>query len=85
METPHEYGDRTALPETRTAKPAEEEYEVEKIITERRTKKGLEYLVRWEGYGPLYATWEPRRSLRNAPEVISLWRRSRSKEAKKRG
>ena len=85
VETPREYGDRTALPETRTAKPAEEEYEVEKIIAERRTKKGLEYLVRWEGYGPLYDTWEPKRSLRNAPEVISLWRRRRSEEAEKRG
>ena len=64
---------------------AEEEYEVDKIIVERRTKKGLAYLVRWEGYGPLYNTWELKRSLWNAPEVISLWHRHRSEEAEKKG
>lgn len=81
VETPQEYGKRATLPETRSSKSAEEEYEVEKIIAERRTKKGLEYLVRWEGYGPLYDTWEPKRALRNAPEVVSLWQRRKSEGA----
>jgi len=78
IELPLEYSKRTTLPETWASRLAEEEYEVEKIITERCTKKGLEYLVRWDGYGPLYNTWEPKRSLRNAPEVVSWWQRCKS-------
>lgn len=78
-DSPSEYGDRYTLPETRTSKPAQEEYEVEKIIAEKRTKKGVEYLVRWAGYSPLYDTWEPRRALTNAPEVVSKWKRTRDK------
>ena len=85
VEAPPEYGERATLPETRTRKPAEEEYEVEKIIAERRTKKGLEYLIRWEGYSPLYDTWEPKRSLKNAPEVVSLWQKRKADEATRDG
>lgn len=85
VEAPQEYGERTTLPETRMRRPAEDEYEVEKIVAERRTKKGLEYLVRWEGYSPLYDTWEPKRSLRNVPEVVSLWQRRKADEATRGG
>lgn len=46
-------------------------------MAERRTKKGLEYLVRWEGYSPLYDTWEPRKALTNAPEIVAKWQRQR--------
>ena len=74
--SPAEFGDRSSLPETRTKQPEQEEYEVEKIIAERCTKKGLEYLVRREGYSPLYDTWEPKRALTNAPEVVAKWLRS---------
>ena len=81
VEAPPEYGERTTLPETRTSKPAEEEYKVEKIIAERRTKKGVGYLVRWQGYSPLYDTWESKRALRNAPEVVSLWQKRKADEA----
>lgn len=75
--SPVEYGNRSTLPETRTKQPEQEEYEVERIIAERRTKKGLEYLVRWEGYSPLYDTWEPKRALTNAPDIVAKWQRSR--------
>ena len=75
-DSPSEFGVRYTLPETRPTKPAQEEYEVEKIIAERRTKKGVEYLIRWAGYSPLYDTWEPKRALKNAPEVISKWKRT---------
>ena len=83
VEAPEEYGERVTLPETRTRRPAEDEYEVERIVAERRTKKGLEYLVRWEGYSPLYDTWEPKRSLRNAPEVVSLWQKRKADETER--
>ena len=65
------------MPETRTASPAKEEYEVDRIMAERRTKRGLEYLVRWEGYSPLYDTWEPKNALKNAPEVVAKWQKLR--------
>ena len=78
-DSPPEYGKRYNLPETRTTRPAQEEYEVERIVAERRTKKGVEYLVRWAGYSPLYDTWEPKRALTNAPEVISKWKRTGDK------
>ena len=74
-ESPTKFGTRTTLPETRTASPAKDEYEVDQIIAERRSKKGMEYLVRWEGYSPLYDTWEPKRALRNAPEVVAKWQK----------
>ena len=75
-DSPGEYGERLSLPETRTTKPTQDEYEVEKIVAERRTKKGIEYLVRWAGYSPLYDTWEPKRALTNAPEVVSKWKKA---------
>jgi len=81
VEMPQEFGERTTVPETRTCKPVEEEYKVEKIVMERRSKNSLEYLVRWEGYSPLYDTWEPKRSLKNAPEVVSLWQKRKANDA----
>ena len=80
-EPPQGFGVRTTLTETQTHRPLEDEYEVEKIVTERHTKKGLEYLVRWEGYSPLYNTWELKWSLKNAPKLISLWQRHKADEA----
>lgn len=59
-DSPAEYGERYNLPEMRMMKPMQEEYEVERIIAERRTKKGIEFLVCWVGYSPLYNTWEPK-------------------------
>ncbi|KAK5860532.1 hypothetical protein PBY51_022000 [Eleginops maclovinus] len=38
----------------------EEFYEVERVVDRRRSKKGgLEYLVRWRGFGSEGDTWEP--------------------------
>ncbi|XP_060901532.1 chromodomain Y-like protein [Labrus mixtus] len=38
----------------------EDFYEVERIVDQRRSKKGkVEYLVRWRGYGSDGDTWEP--------------------------
>lgn len=74
-ESPTEFGAQTILLETHTASDAKEEYEVEQIIAERWTRKGLEYLVRWVGYSPLYDTWEPKKALTNAPEIVAKWQR----------
>jgi hypothetical protein len=47
-----------------------EEYEVEKILDSRKTRRKLHYLVLWKGYPISEATWEPAENLLNAPEVV---------------
>src|SRR5260370_12708091 len=46
----------------------EVKYEVDKILGHRfkQTRKCMEYLVRWKGYGPDHDTFEPESHLRNA-------------------
>ena len=36
----------------------EEEYEMERIIAQRTTKKGTQYLVKWVGWPAEDSTWE---------------------------
>ena len=58
------------------------EYEVEKIVAERR-KKGrngrriLQYLTRFKGYSEDYDEWLTGNQLKNAPEPLEIWRRSK--------
>ena len=58
------------------------EYEVEKIVAERR-KKGrngrqiLQYLMRFKGYSEDYDEWLTGNQLKNAPEPLEIWRRSK--------
>jgi len=70
------WGNRTVMQESRRQKPASEEYSVESIIGHRRGKRGMEWLVRWEGYGPQFDTWEPTSFLRNAPIVLNEYKRA---------
>ena len=72
------WGERTVMKESNRQKPASEEYSVEAIIGHRRKKRGLEWLVWWEGYGPQFDTWEPTSCLRNAPLVLSEYKRAHS-------
>ena len=53
-------------------------YDVERIIDHRYVKRGrgpqkLQYLVKWEGYGPEHDSWEPEVNLRDAPEPLSKY------------
>jgi transposase InsO family protein len=72
------------------------EYEVEGVIghrfTKSGTKRGVDYLIRWAGYGPDSDTFEPRESLMlSIPELVLAYdaehhivlpkRRSRSSRA----
>ena len=70
------WGNRTVMKESSHPKPASEEYVVEAIIGHRRKKRGLEWLIRWEGYGPQFDTWEPTSCLKNAPIVLSEYKRA---------
>jgi hypothetical protein len=51
-----------------------EEYEVEKIVEERKRNGRLMYRIRWKGYGAEDDTWQTPRDLRNAPELIKEWK-----------
>jgi hypothetical protein len=71
--SPEEFGERTVLPETRMKKPAAKEFIVEKILSHEFGWKGIRYLVRWEGYGPQFDTWEPRSHLKNSPRILAKY------------
>jgi hypothetical protein len=54
----------------------EDEYEVDKILDHRKSRRSYEFLVRWVGYSPEHDTWEPEANLKNAPNVLKeYWRR----------
>lgn len=44
----------------------QEEYEVASIVAHRHKRKGVEYLVRWKGYGAESDTWQRASDLENA-------------------
>ena len=70
------WGERTVMRESRRQKPASKEYTVEAIIGHHKKKRGMEWLIRWEGYGPQFDTWEPTSCLRNAPIVLNEYKRA---------
>jgi transposase InsO family protein len=55
----------------------EDEWEVEKIIRQRRNKGRQEYLVKWSGYSDSENTWEPATHLTNCRELLHAFRGSR--------
>ena len=70
------WGVRTTMKESSCPKEASEEYAVEAIVGHHWTKCGIEWLVRWEGYGPQFNTWEPTSFLKNTPIVLSEYKRA---------
>ena len=52
------------------------EYEVESILDSRIIPRlGLQYLIKWKGYGRKENSWEPVRNLSNAKSAISSFHR----------
>lgn len=74
-----EFGDREMLPETRWLAPAQELYEVERIIAHDRRRLGkrkvLMFLVRWKDYPASQDTWEPESHLANARVLLREYKR----------
>lgn len=51
----------------------EEEFEVEAILDCRKRRNGIQYLIKWKGYGPEDNSWEPENNL-HAPELLQTFR-----------
>lgn len=82
-ESPEEFGARSLMADTRDNKLATEEYEVEKIVGDRydKRRKTWMWLVRWKDYGAQFDTWQTHRDLRNAPEMLKEYLKSKGKRA----
>jgi hypothetical protein len=77
--TRHVPNDPTLFPDRELTRPGpilgddgEEEYNVEKIVDSRRRGRGIQYRVRWTGYGPDQDSWLPRRSLDDTV-ALDVW------------
>src|SRR3984893_15160815 len=46
------------------------QYGIEEILKSRKRGRGIQYLVKWEGYPHEDNTWEPKKNLVQAPEAI---------------
>jgi hypothetical protein len=46
------------------------EFTIEKILDETVLNDVHYYLVQWEGYAPIYNTWEPEENFANAQEIL---------------
>ncbi|KAG0742531.1 hypothetical protein G6F62_011090 [Rhizopus arrhizus] len=60
----------------RPRKAEPEEYEVERIVDHRvigKTKKKIEYFIKWKGYSTKHNTWEPASAFFNAKSVVQKY------------
>jgi hypothetical protein len=54
----------------------EEEWKIEEIIDKCRHGQGLQYLVKWSGYGDEENLWLPRRKFENC-EALDRWEKAK--------
>ena len=55
-------------------------YIVDKILAQRVRRRQLQYLVRWQGYGPADDTWEPLSYVKNARQPLREFQKSRTSQ-----
>ena len=56
--------------DTSSTEQGEEVYQVEKILSKRKTSNGVEYLIKWKGYDDSSDnTWEPKENCQ-CPDLI---------------
>ena len=48
----------------------DEEYEVEAILDKKISRRQVQYLVKWLGYGPEHNQWLPLKDLTNSMDLI---------------
>jgi hypothetical protein len=66
----------TPLQKTFHFEPEEEnEFEVEKILAHKTTRKDTEYLVKWLGYPDSENTWEPEDNLSNCQQMLRKYKK----------
>lgn len=80
QESPSEFGHRTAPRPPPEIIDGEEEWEVEEILDYKLFGRTPKWLVKWKGFPDDDATWEPRRSLKNASEAIAEFEAKQKEE-----
>ena len=58
-------------PDAQADSNGDEVWLVERILAQRKRGRADEFLVQWKGYPPEENTWEPRSSLRGAPDALA--------------
>jgi hypothetical protein len=58
------------------------EWEIEKILGERKRYRRKEYLIKWRGYPSEENTWVPEYNLTNAQEVLDEFYNSQKQNAR---
>lgn len=76
--SPPEFGERPTIKTRHADFDEQKEWEVEKIVDEeyRKSRNGRMvqyYKLRYVGFSPDDDTWEPRKNIRNAPEILRKW------------
>ena len=74
-------GQKKTLPKPVIIK-GEEEFEVEKILNKRMVRGKEKFLVRWKGYTAEEDTWENKKNLENAKELVEEFEREYGEEVK---
>ena len=46
------------------------EYEVEEVMSSQKHGQGIQYLIKWKGYGNEENTWEARKNMEKAKDAI---------------
>jgi hypothetical protein len=65
----------------------EQEYEIERILDEWRSKENgvLYYKIRWLGYSPKYDSFEPASEIEKCTEIVAEWEKKKAERLLRKG